>query len=200
MKKLLISFVIFSALFIIGCQENSITDPVSTESINKNQTTGRTITSGVIPLEGILVVPGGFQSYYSLEGQINYTHALVLLDPIPFVPQYYINLNLSVRADLTDESNHSFRIASKSEDNIYVFEYSRYLVVKSFPVMGRNDGLNLVCSFIVTTGGIVLYAKWLGIGSDISTQYDLNKISESDSIITVTYPPIRNNNIVNTVE
>ena len=102
MKKLLISFVIFSALFIIGCQENSITDPVSTEAVNKNQTKGGTITSGVIPLEGVLVITGGFQSYYSLEGQINYTHELVPLDPIPPAPQYYINLNLSVRANLTD--------------------------------------------------------------------------------------------------
>lgn len=161
MKKLLYSLVVFSALFLIGCQENSITDPVSTESVNKNQTKGGTITSGVIPLEGVLVITGGVQSYYSLEGQINYTHELVPLDPIPTAPQYYINLNLSVRANLTDESNHSFCIASKSEDTIYVFEYSRYLVVKSFPIMGRNDGLNLVCSFIVTTGGIVLNARWL---------------------------------------
>ena len=83
MKQLLFSLVVFSILFVIGCQENSITDPVSAESIKKDQTTVDPFTSGVIPLEGVLVVPGGFQSYYDIQGQINYTHELVLLSPGP---------------------------------------------------------------------------------------------------------------------
>lgn len=184
MKKLLSSLIVFPVLFVIGCQENSITDPVSTGSINKNQTTGETFTSGVIPLEGLLMIPGGFQSYYTIKGQINYTHELVLLDPMPPAPQYYVDLNLSVRANLTDESHNTFRISSTSEDNIYVLENGRYFLVKSFPVIGRNDGLTLVCSFIVTTGGIGLYSMRLALGDDIW----INKNSTPRS--NVTYPPV----------
>lgn len=184
MKKLLSSLIVFPVLFVIGCQENSITDPVSTGSINKNQTPGWTVTSGVIPLEGLLMIPGGFQSYYTIKGQINYTHELVLLDPMPPAPQYYVDLNLSVRANLTDESHNTFRISSTSEDNIYVLENGRYFLVKSFPVIGRNDGLTLVCSFIVTTGGIGLYSTRLALGDDIW----INKNSTPRS--NVTYPPV----------
>lgn len=184
MKKLLSSLIVFSVLFVLGCQENSITDPVSTRSINKNQTTGETFTSGVIPLEGLLMIRGGFQSYYTIKGQINYTHELVLLDPMPPAPQYYVDLNLSVMANLTDESHNTFRISSTSEDNIYVLENGRYFLVKSFPVIGRNDGLTLVCSFIVTTGGIGLYSTRLALGDDIW----INKNSTPRS--NVTYPPV----------
>lgn len=166
MKKLLISLVVFSVLFIIGCQENSITDPVSTESINKNQTTGETFTSGSIPLKGLLIVPGGFQSYYDIQGQINYTHQLVFLDPMPPAPQYYIDLDLSVRANLTDEGNNTFRNSSTSEDNIYVSDDGISLLEKFFPVLGRTDGMVLVCRFLVTTDGIGLHSMWLAFNDD----------------------------------
>lgn len=166
MKKLLYSLVVFSVLFIIGCQENLITDPVSTESIKKDQTTVDPFTSGVIPLEGILVVPGGFQSYYDIQGQINYTHELFLLDPAPPAPQYYIDLDLSVRANLTDEGNNTFRISSTSEDNIYVSDDGISLLEKFFPVLGRTDGMVLVCRFLVTTDGIGLHSMWLAFNDD----------------------------------
>ena len=183
MKKLLISLVVFSVLFITGCQENSITDPVSTESINKNQTTSETFTSGVIPLEGLLVVPGGFQSYYDIQGQINYTHELLLIEPIP--PQYYIDLNLSASATLTDDGNNTFRISSTSEDNIYVSDDDISLLEKSFPVLGRNDGMVLVCRFLVTTDGIGLSSMWLAFNDDRG----INKNSVPGD--TLTYPPVR---------
>ena len=35
MKKLFLTIVTFSILFIIGCQENSITDPITVEPTNK---------------------------------------------------------------------------------------------------------------------------------------------------------------------
>ena len=169
MKNLFVCFAAVAVLFVMGCQENSIIDPVLTESINKNQTTSPKIIRGSIPLEGILVVHGGFQTYYDIEGQINYTHELFPLDPAPPAPQYYINLNLSVRATLTDEGHNAFRISSQSEDIIYDSGDRTYILQKSFPVLGRNDGLVLVCRFIVTTDGIGLNAKWLAFKDDHRT-------------------------------
>lgn len=185
MKKLFSTIAVFSVLLLIGCQENSITDPVSTESINKNQTTSETFTSGSIPLEGILLVPGGFQTYYSIRGQINYTHELVLLDPAPPAPQYYIDLNLSVRAVLTDEGHNTFTISSTSQNNIYVSDDGISMLEKSFPVLGRTDGMVLVCRFLVTTDGIALNAKWLAF----SDQHGINKNTVPGD--NVTYPPVR---------
>jgi hypothetical protein len=184
MKKLLISLVVFSVLFVIGCQENSITDPDSSESVQKVQITGENFTSGIIPLKGILVVPGGGQTYYSIEGQINYTHELVLLDPAPPAPQYYIDLNLSVRAVLTDEAHNTFTISSTTEDNIYVADDGISMLQKSFPVLGRSDGMVLVCRFLVTTDGIGLNSKWLAF----SDQHGINKSSVPGD--NETYPPV----------
>ena len=116
MKNLFLTAVVFSVLFIIGCKENSITDPISTESITKSQTTVTNITNGLIPLEGLLVLPGGFQTYFTIEGQINYSQELVPLDPAPPAPQFYIALNLSVRAALTDEAQNKFSISSESSN------------------------------------------------------------------------------------
>ncbi len=91
MKNLLLTLVSFSVLLLIGCQENSIVDSISTKSLNRSQTPDNNINTGTIKLGGLLVLPGGFQSYYTIEGQIDYTHELVLLDPIPPAPQYYID-------------------------------------------------------------------------------------------------------------
>jgi hypothetical protein len=161
MKKFFLTTVVLSVLVITGCQENSITDPMSSESVNKTASTDENFTAGIIPLEGLLMFPGGFQTYFSIEGQINYTHELVLLDPAPPAPQYYIDLNLSVRANLTDEGHNTFRISSTSEDNIYVSEDGIYLLEKSFLIQGRKDGMVLVCRFLVTTDGVGLNEMWL---------------------------------------
>ena len=104
MKNLFLTIAVFSVLFLIGCQENSITDPISTELVNKDQISAGTLTSGTIPLEGLLVVPGMGQTYYFIEGVINYTHELVMQDPIPPAQQYNVHLNLSVSADLNNVS------------------------------------------------------------------------------------------------
>ena len=188
MKQLLSSLVLFFVLFITGCQENSITDPILTESVQKVQTTGEAFTSGVIPLEGLLIIPGGFQSYFSIRGEINYTHELVLIDPIPPAPQYYIDLSLSVRAVLTDGSN-TFTILTSSEDNIYVSEDGIYILEKSFSVLGRNDGMVLVCSFLLTTEGIGLNSMWL----EINANHGINKSSVPGG--TETYPPVEINGV-----
>jgi hypothetical protein len=185
MKSLFMSLAAAFVLFVIGCQDNSIIDPVLTESINKNQTTSSNIIRGSIPLEGILVVHGGFQTYYGIEGQINYTHELFPLDPAPPAPQYYINLNLSLRATLTDEGHNAFRISSRSEDIVYDSGDGTSILQKSFPVLGRNDGMVLVCRFLVTTDGVGLNARWLAF----SDGHGINKNSVPGD--AVTYPPVR---------
>ena len=173
MKKLLFSPVVFSVLLIIGCQENSITDPVSIETTNKSQNQEGSISRGTIPLEGILVHHGGFNSYYSIEGSIEYTHELILFDPKPPSPQYNVYLNLSVDAILTNPDlpgRNSWTISSESEDVFYVSEDGIYILEKSFPVLDRNDGLALVCRFLVTTDGVGLNAKWLSSSNDLSVK------------------------------
>ncbi len=188
MKKLFLSFVLFSVLFVIGCQENSITNPVSTESINKSHIQEGIISRGTIPLEGILVHHGGFNSYYSIEGSIKYTHELILFVPEPPSPRYNVHLNLSVEAVLTNPDlpgRNTWPISSESEDVFYVLEKGIYILQKTFPIKGRKDGLVLVCRFLVTTDGVGLSARWLGFNDD----HRIYKNSVTGDIVT--YPPVR---------
>ncbi|MEJ2102938.1 MAG: hypothetical protein P8X47_00010 [Ignavibacteriaceae bacterium] len=190
MKNLLLTLVVFSVLLLIGCQENSITDPMSPESINKDQISAGTLTSGTIPLEGILVVPGNGQTYYSIDGDINYTHQLVMSDPIPPAQQYHIYLDLSVNAELINTSQSTpvrLSISSDSEDIFYVSEEGIYILEKSFVVQGTNNELALVCRFIVTTENVSLNSKWL----EVNAENELSKTGTTGDPLTL--PPVQIN-------
>ena len=171
MNKLLFSFVFFSVLFVIGCQENSITDPIPPESVNKVQTTSEDIIWRSIPLEGILVAHGQFNTYYSIQGSINYTQELFWLDPIPPLPQQYVLLNLSVNAVLTNTDlpgSKGLSVLGESEDIVYILENGINVIEKSFPIQGTTDGLVLMCRFQVTTDKIGLTSMWLSYAEDLS--------------------------------
>jgi hypothetical protein len=190
MKKLLFSLVVFSVLFVIGCQENSIIDPVLTEPINTVQKPEGTLTRGTIPLQGLLVVPGMLNVFASIEGRIDYTHEVVLIDPIrvPPVPQYNVLLTLSVNAVLTipDLPGHNtWRITSDPEEVVCVLIGGAYRFERSYLVQGRDDGLALVCKYTVTTDGVSLDARWLAF----SDGDGINKIGLPSD--TLTYPPVR---------
>ena len=61
MKKLFLSLVVFSILFVIGCQENTITDPLSTNSPGMQGITNgiavKNVVPGVISFENELTSP-----------------------------------------------------------------------------------------------------------------------------------------------
>ena len=185
MKNLLLTLVAFSVLLLIGCRENSMVDPLSPEPINKDNNPTSNITTGTIRLGGLLVLPGGFQSYYTIDGQIDYTHERVLLDPIPPVPQYYIAVGLSIRASISDGSN-SFTISSNSNDNVYVSEEGVVILEKTYPVLNSANGLVLICRFLVTTDGLGLNQMTLEEGWVSPT---LNKNIDPK---TITMPPVAN--------
>ena len=186
MKKLSLTIAVFSVLLLIGCQENSITDPIQDTQIQKNE--NPLVQRGIIELEGILEVPGQTNLFLEINGQVEYVHELFLVDPIPPAPQHYVSLSLQVNAGLSDpysERHPYWLISSKSQDIIYVSEDGVYQLVKSFPIQDRSDGMVLVCSFLVTTEGVGLSEMWLAAYEDT-----FNKNIESDP---VTYPPVKIN-------
>lgn len=199
MKNLLFTLVSFSVLLLIGCQENSITDPIQNTELQK--TDDPTVTTGTIPLEAMLQDPHPvMNSYYIINGEIQYQHTLQLLDPIPPNPQYIIYLDLSVSANFTylctvcepqfDEVSAG-TILIESNDGFYVSEEGIYMLEKTFLIQGRDDGMVLKCRFMVTTDGIGLNAMWLELSDDPTTN-ELNKNVDPEP---VTYPPVVNNQI-----
>ena len=186
MKKFLLSLFVFQVLFIIGCQENPITDP--NPILTKDDKPAGTITSGTIPLKGILVFPGPFNSFYSISGEIHYTHELARMEKTS--PRNNVSLKLIIKADLYDvnsQKNYSWTISGESEANFYVSEDGIKLFEKSFTVQGRKDGLKLVCRFLATTDGLGLNEMWLSVQDD--QIHTVKKDTAPKD--TVTYPPVK---------
>ncbi|NTU70025.1 hypothetical protein HGB13_04385, partial [bacterium] len=115
---------------------------------------------------------------------------LVLLDPIPPAPQYYINLNLSVRALLTDEGHNGFRISSRSENIVYdsgdllakVDELKIDTVLsghKHVPHCWNLDGVKLISSGTAGTGRV---------RGSVPPSINLVEISDRDIKIKMLFP------------
>jgi hypothetical protein len=159
MKNLFIC--VAAVLFVIGCQENSITDPVSTESINKDQNPGP-YQHGFISLEGMLDDPYPvMNSFYIISGEIEFEHRVV--------SQNYVSLHLLTNADLRylctvcspSETDPLAGFISDDSEDYLLITGSSSILEKSFTIEGREDGMVLKCRFLVTTGGIELNAMWL---------------------------------------
>ncbi len=169
MKKLFLTLVTFSILFVVGCQENSITDPLTVEPTNKVQSNPS--HQGTITLERMLTDPYPvMNSYFIINGAIEYEHTLVTREPVP--PETYVSLNLSISAELTylctvcgenHEDTVVGTISNESHDEIFIsmWEDEIFSLEKSFPIQGREDGMVLKCTFHVTTIGVGLDEMWL---------------------------------------
>lgn len=192
MKNLLIPLFSLVILLLIGCQENSITDPLSSQSPNKLQSNDGTITQGSINLQGILEVQGSDNLTYVIDGGIEYTHELIFVDPIPAAQQYYVRLSLSTNAIISRANdlpgNKSNTVSSESEDIFYVSPEGIYLLEKTFYLQGSFEGMVLVLKFLVTIDGVGLNSMLLAFIDN----YKANKTRGYNSII---YPLLDNSKI-----
>jgi len=185
MKNLIISLAAASVLFFIGCQENSITDPIANESSNKVQAvTPDTYFHGVIPLEGVLNDPYPVgNSFYRISGQIEYDFRILYMDPIPPVPQRYASLYFETNADLryfctvcspSELDELSGFIAEVSEDFVPLGGNFASLLEKTFTIQGREDGMVLKVRFAVTNDRIELSAMWLALPNANTVATEIN--------------------------
>lgn len=163
MKILYLLILVFSILILIGCQENSITDPLTTEAVNKNQIPGP-YQHGFISLKGMLNDPYPIgNSFYVINGQIEYEHRLV--------SQNHVSLHLLTNANLqylctvcsppNSEELVGF-ISNDSKDYLLINE-SFIILEKTFIIQGRKDGMVLKCRFRVSTSTLELNAMWLAL-------------------------------------
>ena len=185
MKNLFISLFAASVLLVIGCQENSITDPVVNESIEKIQPgTPDNYFHGVIPLESVLRDPYPIgNSFYRISGQIEYNFRRIYLDPnLPKV-QRHISLHLEINADLqnfctvcppTEEDELSGFISEISDSYVPVGGNTVSLLEKTFTIQGREDRMVLKARFSVSNDRIELNAMWLALPNANSVATDIN--------------------------
>jgi hypothetical protein len=169
MKKLLLSLVVFSGLLMVGCEENSITDP-NPAQVNTGKNSGSEI-SGTIQLQATLDNPYPvFNSYIMIDGTVDYQLTINYLDPIPPNPQEIISVQLEVNAELTNictvcmppvSETYAGAISSVTRDNLYTTSDGLQSITKSFPILKRDDGMVLKCTFLINTTSITLEAMRL---------------------------------------
>ncbi len=165
MKNLFLTLSACFLLFSFGCQENNITEPLATEVAQKDNFQQGTYLHDFIKLEGTLRDPSRpFNCCLQLRGQIEYEHRLVYTDPTnPFSP-YFVNLKLSIEAELFERNSITdpiWHISEISEDKVDVQTEQIHYLTKYFKVQDRDDYMYLVCRFIVTGNNILLDGMWL---------------------------------------
>jgi hypothetical protein len=190
MKNLLLTLAAFSVFLLVGCQENSITDPLSSSTVQKNQTSA---TIGSIPLDGILKVPGELNSYYDISGTINYTEELIQDPKVPPVQQTHLSVTFSIDADLSNSAPPytKWNISTTLRDDLYISNGGEEILEEHFSIEGRNDRLTLVCRFLVTDSSVKLESRFLSFEGE-----KVSKSSSSEPEI-FTLPPAVNNNTYN---
>lgn len=167
MKKLLLSIASLSfLLLLIGCQDNSITDPYSSRSLNKSNLMHSNKFEGVITLDQKLADPDRINDYFLLRGNIKFAEYLFdnpLIDSAPQLTAAGLNEKLDISVDavlrgiLSSSADQSvLKVDSKSDDIVFVNTNGTDTLVKSYPVIGRKDKLELVLTFAVTENGIKL--------------------------------------------
>lgn len=178
MKTLIITLVSLALLAIVGCQENSIFNPVASESVNKILPTSEH-QKNTIWLQQLLNDPYPIgNSYYRINGQIEYEFHMAVEDFGQATSKYHISLRLSLSADLhyfctvcspSAQDDLAGSIQAESEDYFSLTGTVSKSLEKTFPIQGREDGMVLKCRFSVSTGGIELDAVWLGLPSQNQT-------------------------------
>lgn len=174
MKNLIISLAVASVLFVIGCQENSITDPIADKYSNKVQAeTPDTYIKGTILLEGVLSDPYLVgNSFYRINGEIEFEQRFVNAEPNNrFSKRYaalYFTTNASLRYFCTvcspaEEDKIAGFISEVSEDYVPLGGNYVSLLEKTFSIQGREDGMVFKCRFLVTASGMELSAMWLAL-------------------------------------
>jgi hypothetical protein len=182
MKKILFSIFIISIILLIGCQENSITDPVQ-EDLQKNDT--QLFHQGAITLGGDLADPRGlFNDNYKLLtifGAVKFEHRFEYSKDIQ--PQPYVSLHLSMIAEITDRNTTQditypiWSLSGESLDIIYFSDNndSNSILYKYYAIRGSNVGMRLVCKFFVTTNGVSLSDYRLQLQNTDGSYPDINE-------------------------
>ena len=186
MKKLFLILVAVSVLFVIGCQENAITDPLSANSPGlqgvTNESAVKNITHDipvVIRFENVLESPyPGMGTIdpecFTVDGTIKVYHKVFQLDPFPPNPQYRVTVKLCMDAEMNCtagiERNRWF-LRCDTENTIYFAGDEVIPLTKYYTVEGRSDRMQLVVNYGVTLEGVSLKSMKLRI-----PKYNVEKI------------------------
>jgi len=160
MKIMVFSFA-FLSILLFSCKDNSISDPVSPNQVNKSGEAIINPFKGSIPLDRQIMVAGSGGRYYDIKGKIDYNGEFTGLFSNQVNNVNDIKLEILIYAQLTkDDINtqdqNEWKISSESQDRFYVNPEGKKVFEKVYPAKRGNDLMWLVCTFVVTRDNLSL--------------------------------------------
>jgi hypothetical protein len=155
MKKFFITLVTITIFFVLGCQENPVTEPL--KSFNKR---GNESVEETINLCCALADPAGGNC--QLNGQVRSVHQ-ILQNSTEEDGLYLVSLSLNMNSELCrldGPATTRWKIEGQSQDEFYVSEEGIYILDKIYEIENRMD-IVLVVQYLVTTEGIGIPNLWL---------------------------------------
>lgn len=159
MKHAAFVLAIVVAAFVVGCQDNSITNPtLETPSSSKAapiNPIARTIRLNAIVYEG-------FNTFTEITGQVEYTTTSLPRDPVPPSPQFGVVVTLALKAELKPFGSEQpvWRVFNSSRDELSNSDGVMFLE-KSYRIEGRDDEVSLHVQFQVTDENVKVLRMWL---------------------------------------
>jgi len=173
MKNLFLFVVTISVLFVMGCQESTITDPLSTDSPGVQGVTNVTADKNlppdykdypdVIEFQRVVNLPFSPNTYLVVAGTIKVNHNIQNPVTDPLNDEHCVSVNLLIDAlmkEMECGSNCGF-IKENTNNTVYLTKDDRISLVKYYKIKGRNDGMLLACNFEVTLDGVDLQEMWI---------------------------------------
>ena len=166
---LVLFLAVFSVFFVVGCQENAITDPLYSETpggqIVTNETADKDIPQDLTDHPNIIKfqekLKSPFTSFdkhtFEVGGTIQFEHNVDYLNPPG--PLYRVTVNLSINAELKETwlgGSTCWAITGETKDVIYLSGNHSVLLVKYFEVERRYGELTLACRFGIDKDGVTL--------------------------------------------
>jgi hypothetical protein len=174
--KVMVFSLAFISLLLFSCKDNTVSDPVSPNQINKTSDATGNSFMGIIPLNKVLMVPGpgALVRNYNIVGKIDFNGEFTGISPNQTTEAEDLKLEILVDARLSSTSTkdpyqNEWMISSESQDRFYVTPDGQKIFEKTYPVLHRQDKLQLVCTFTVTTRGLMLDDIVLKIPKDQRT-------------------------------
>jgi hypothetical protein len=159
--KIIVFSLAFLSILLFSCNDNSITDPVSSNQVNKSGESIINPFNGSIPLDRQIIVTGSGGRYYDIKGKIDYSGEFTGLFSNQVNNVSDIKLEILINAQLTkDDINttdqNEWKISSESQDRFYVNPEGKKVFEKSYPARRGNNMMWLVCTFEVTRDNLSL--------------------------------------------
>ena len=170
---LVLFLAVFSVLFVIGCQENTITGPPVTEFSETQSGTSVTADKNlpqdykkypnIIKFKRVLNLANSPNTYFIVAGTIKVDQKIHNPDSNPPSEEYRVTVSLAIDAEMNEMEygRTCWFIKESTKNTVDLAKGEEISLVKYYKVKGRSDEMLLACKFEFTLDGVDLQGMWI---------------------------------------